>query len=61
MIVRVAFTKTLPTDEMLMEAGYADAGLFFLDMQASTKGTDALADFVYEYAHHWCATPPPRP
>ncbi|KAL3907462.1 MAG: hypothetical protein SGPRY_010160 [Prymnesium sp.] len=54
-LVRVAATKTLPTDEHLFEAGFDDAGEFFLTLSADPKLTDELAEYVAEFAHTWCA------
>jgi len=51
--VRIACTKTLPTDEQIFEGDFEDAGIFFLTMQNDPKLSDVFEAFVVDFAHRW--------
>ena len=52
-VVRIACTKTLPTDEQLIESGFEDAGMFYLTMESDPKLSETYAAFVADFAHRW--------
>ncbi|KAL1511314.1 hypothetical protein AB1Y20_006119 [Prymnesium parvum] len=52
-LVRVATTKTIPTDHHLQSAGFVDGGEFFLTMSSDPKLADDLESYVVNFAHRW--------